>query len=135
MIRREKVKVVCPKCKVVYSIDDTKIALTTKKYVKCLKCQSQFYIQKEEEPQKENKQSSRISFLHSYFEKRNGIDRREKVDRRNKMNTEELSFVIPPNDFIPFFNSEGLSIGFISPGRREGEDRRNRIGRRNHLTD
>jgi len=128
------VKIFCPKCNAVYSIDGTKIDFNNRKSTKCIKCQSRFYVQNREKPQKENKQPTRITFLHSYFEKRCCVDRRKGVDRRKEAKIEDLSFMIPPKDFIPLFNNKGLSVGYIAPGQREGEDRRNGIERRRSLT-
>jgi len=118
----------------VYSVDGTKIDFNHRISTKCIKCQSRFYVQNGEKPQKGNKQSTRITFLHSYFEKRRCADRRKGVDRREEAKMEDLSFMIPPKDFIPLFNSEGLSVGYIAPGQREEENRRHGIERRRSLT-
>ena len=123
-------KIVCPKCKTVYSIDVTKIGLNGRKSAKCIKCQSRFYIERREKSHKGNKQPSRITFLQSYFEKRNGVERRKRTDRRKKIK-KNLPFRTPFKDIIPFYNKEGLPVGYTGPGRREREDRRSGIERRN----
>ena len=125
-----EVKVICPKCKTVYSINDIKIDLNGRKSAKCIKCQSHFHIEKREKPHKGNKQPSRITFLQSYFEKRCGGERRRRTDRRKKIK-EDLPFRTPFKDIIPFYNKEGLPVGYTCPGRREREDRRCGAERRN----
>jgi predicted Zn finger-like uncharacterized protein len=76
------VKVLCPKCKTEYPIIDwTKIETRIRNKVTCLKCQSRFYIQEREEIKEGKEHYTDITFLYSYFEKRNGSDRRSGVER------------------------------------------------------
>jgi len=128
------VKVLCPKCKAVYSIYGPKIDFNNRKSAKCIKCKSRFFIEKREKSQKGDKNPSRITFLQSYFEKRKCVERRKGVNRRNEIEKDDLPYMIPPKDFIPIFNNEGHSVGYISHGRREGGDRRTGTERRISLT-
>ncbi|MFC1534225.1 MJ0042-type zinc finger domain-containing protein [Thermodesulfobacteriota bacterium] len=123
-------KVVCPQCKAVYSIDILKIGLNGRRFVKCVKCQSRFYIEKREKSHKGNKQPSRITFLQSFFEKRSAGDRRTRTDRRKRIKKEDLPLRTPFKDIIPLYNKEGLPVGYTGPGRREIEDRRIGVERR-----
>ena len=128
-------RISCPKCNTAYSVDSSKIKLNgRKKSAQCIKCGSRFYVQVRKTGQKGNKQSSNIYFLHSYFEKRDHFDRRKGNERRKKIRKEELSFIIPDKDLIPIFNDEGLSVGCINNGRREGRDRRSGSDRRIFIT-
>jgi predicted Zn finger-like uncharacterized protein len=126
-------KVVCPKCKSVYSIFRDKIDFDKRKRAKCVKCESLFYVEKREKNQKTNNKTSKVTFLLSYLEKRNCVDRRNGSDRRKKINDHDLPFAIPPRDFIPIFNESHI-VGYIGPGRRELRDQRSGIDRRNFLT-
>lgn len=118
-------KVLCPKCKTEYPIIDwTKIETRVRNKVTCVKCQSSFYIQEREKIMEGKEHYTDITFLYSYFEKRNGPDRRSGVDRRRMIRKEDLASKVPPKDFIPIFNEEGFSIGYTGPGKREGGDRR-----------
>jgi predicted Zn finger-like uncharacterized protein len=128
------VKVICPKCKAVYSINGPKIDFNGRKTAKCVKCKSRFYIEKREDKQKGDKKPSRITFMLSYFEKRRCDERRKGFDRREKIEKNDLPFTIPQEDFIPIVNKEGHSVGYVSPGRREAGDRRTGIERRRSLT-
>lgn len=127
-------KIICPGCKTVYSINGPKIDFNNRKVAKCVKCKSHFYIEKREDYQKGEKKHSRISFLLSYFEKRERAERRRGVDRREKVKKDDLPFTIPQYDNIPIVNNEGHSVGYVSHGRREGGDRRTGIDRRKSLT-
>ena len=82
---------------------------------------------------KKDKKSTKITFLKSYFEKRRGSDRRKGIDRRKKVDKEGLLYMDLSKDYMPIFNSEGESIGYFSPGRREGGERRTIMDRRRSL--
>ena len=127
-------KVLCPRCNTVYSISRHKINFHDRKATRCIKCNSRFYIERQEEIQKGDKNASRITLLQSYFEKRKGIERRKSHDRRNKIDRDDLPFIIPSKDFIPIFDNSGRSFGYFGPGRRMGGDRRNGIERRRSLS-
>jgi hypothetical protein len=117
----------------VYSICGSKIDFNNRKSAKCIKCKSQFNVEKREKKQKGDKKPSRITFVISYFEKRKYLERRKETDRRKKIEQDELPFPRPLEDFIPIFY-EKHPVGFISPGRRKGGERRTRIERRRSLT-
>ena len=126
-------KIVCPSCNAVYSIDGSKINFNIRKPARCVKCKSRFFIEKLVWRKKKDKKSTNITFLKSYFEKRRVTDRREGIDRRKKIEKEVMPFMSLSKDFMPIFNSEGDSIGYFSPGRREGRDRRTILDRRRYL--
>ena len=126
-------KVICPKCKAVYSIGGLKISFNNRKTAKCIKCESRFYIERQEKKQRGDNKVSRITFLLSYFEKRKYIERRKGIDRRKKIEKNDLLFMTPPKDFIPILNSKNHLMGYTIPGRRGGEDRRTGIERRKPL--
>jgi hypothetical protein len=98
-----------------------------------MKCRSRFYIQEREEIMEGKEHYTDITFLYSYFEKRNGLDRRSGAERRRMIRKEDLAYRVPPKDFIPIFNEEGFSIGYTGPGKREGGDRRSGDERRQPL--
>ena len=123
-------KVVCPKCKTVYSTDVKKIDFKNKKTARCIKCRSLFYVQKKENVQNGVEELSGITFLQSYFEKRKGHDRRKSSDRRKKVKTGDLPFMAPSKDIIFILNDEDLPIGYTNNGKRKGTDRRKGSDRR-----
>jgi predicted Zn finger-like uncharacterized protein len=127
-------KIRCPKCSTVYSIDESQINIIGKKSAKCLMCGSRFFVENRQELMPSDASRSGVAFLQSYFEKRSGPTRREVIDRRRDVFKEHPSLNEFPNDIIPIFSSEGNSIiGHISPGRRQREDRRSGIERRQFL--
>ena len=126
-------KVRCPKCKTVYSVNKNKINFDKRRLAKCIHCESLFYIEKHEEVLLGDQSQSKVSFLHSYFEKRKYPERRKGTDRRNKIEKNDFPFTLPEKDFIPIFNNKGQSVGFYSHGRRNGGDRRTGIDRRKSL--
>jgi hypothetical protein len=125
------VKVLCPKCKTKYSILDwTKIKTRVRNKMTCVKCQSQFYVQEREKIRSGNELFTDITFIYSYFEKRNGPDRRTGIDRRRKMRKDDLAYKTLSRDLIPVFNEQGFSVGYSGLGKREGNDRRSGEDRR-----
>lgn len=127
-------KIRCPKCNTVYAIDECHINIIGKKSAKCLMCGSRFFVENRQDPISSASSRGGVAFLQSYFEKRSGSTRRMAVDRRKDIFKEHPSLNEFPNDIIPIFNSEGNSIiGHISPGRRQREDRRSGIERRQYL--
>ena len=78
-----------------------------------------------------------IIVLKGYFEKRSGIPRRRKLDRRREIEGDDILLLMDfPNDIIPIFSNQGNRIiGHMSPGRRQGGDRRSGIERRQYLTE
>ncbi len=114
----------CPRCKAVYSVEGLKIDFKSKKPAKCTECQSLFYVEMPRRHTKTDEDPGRTPFLQSFFEKRNGSDRRHNRDRRKIIDTQTLPFPLPSKDVILLFNEENLPIGYMSHGQRSGTDRR-----------
>jgi predicted Zn finger-like uncharacterized protein len=120
-----KTKIRCPKCMTVYTISDDQISILGRKAAKCIICDLRFYIEHKETLGSMEKDKSGITFLQSYFEKRSQTDRRRAFDRRREIKIEGLPSINFSHDIIPLFNGDGSGIvGHISPGRRQGADRR-----------
>jgi predicted Zn finger-like uncharacterized protein len=131
----KRLKIRCPKCSTVYSIDQMQMRTIGKRAARCLICESRFFIENREEINRSNTSQSDVEFLQSYFEKRSDIPRRMLTDRRKDVVKEIPSLNEFPHDIIPIFSSQGNGIiGHISPGRRQGADRRSGIERRSCLT-
>jgi predicted Zn finger-like uncharacterized protein len=121
----------CPKCRTVYSINEHQINIIGKKAAKCIICDARFLVEARVSLEKEETHGSAITFLQSYFEKRGGIVRRKSVNRRKDIEMGDLSLKSFPNDIIPIFSNDNNEIiGHISPGRRQGEERRRGLERR-----
>jgi predicted Zn finger-like uncharacterized protein len=131
-----KTKIRCPKCATVYAIDNSQTNIIGKKAAKCIICDSRFFVENQEVQKNSDQTRSGVTFLQSYFEKRGGLARRKVSDRRKDIDMEDLSLSEFTHDIIPIFNNEGkIIIGHISPGRRQGADRRRGIERRRYSTD
>lgn len=129
-----KSKILCPKCGTVYSIDNRKIKIIGKRATKCIICGSRFFIKKRESQDNSEKSLDGVTFLQSYFEKRGRIERRKESDRRKNIKMDEFCLNEFSHDIIPIFINEGKTIiGHISPGRRQGTDRRKGVERRQSL--
>ena len=126
-------RVRCPQCNAVYSVEGLRIDFKSKKQAKCTECQSLFFVEMPRRRTKRDEDPGRIPFLQSFFEKRDGSDRRHNKDRRKKIDTQALPFPPPSKDVILLFNEENLPIGYMSHGQRSGADRRNRKERRNRF--
>jgi hypothetical protein len=87
-------------------------------------CQALFYVEQRQGHTKKDEKSSETTFLQSYFERRNGYDRRQNKDRRRKIDIEELPFRLPTRDVILIYSEEGIPMGYMSHGQRSGEERR-----------
>jgi predicted Zn finger-like uncharacterized protein len=117
-------RVRCPKCKSVYVVDGSKTDYKTRKAAKCSGCHAVFYVEIGQGHAKRAEKTSETTFLQSYFEKRNGIDRRQNKDRRRKIDTEALPFQLPARDVILIYSEEGIPMGYMSHGQRSGAERR-----------
>ena len=126
-------RVRCPQCKAVYSVEGLRIDFKSKKPAKCTECQSLFYVEIPRRRTKRDEDPGRIPFLQSFFEKRDGSDRRQNKERRKKIDTQALPFPLPSRDVILLFNEENLPIGYVSHGQRSGADRRIGKERRNRF--
>ena len=71
----------CPKCNSVYVVDGSKTDYTIRKAVKCSGCHAVFYVELRQGHTKRDEKIGETTFLQSYFEKRNGSDRRQNKDR------------------------------------------------------
>jgi predicted Zn finger-like uncharacterized protein len=114
----------CPKCKSVYVIDGSKTDYKIRKAAKCSECQAVFYFETRQGHTKRDEKTNETTFLQSYFEKRNGGDRRQNKDRRRKIDIEALPFRLPAKDVILIYSEEGLPMGYMSHGQRSGAERR-----------
>jgi len=129
-----KSKIRCPKCRTVYSINVAQSNINGKKSARCIICESRFFIENREDMISSDMCQNDVLFLQSYFEKRGSLATRRQKDRRKDIKFDTLSLSDFPHDIIPIFNSEGNAlIGHISPGRRQGQDRRSGIERRQCL--
>jgi predicted Zn finger-like uncharacterized protein len=122
-------KIQCPECLTVYDLKKGQPGLAGKRTARCTACDKRFVVEFHGE---DYQTAGGVSFLRSYFEKRNGGQRRVPVDRRrDEQVTDYIASKNLPNDVIPILNNKGDAIiGHISPGRRNGSDRRNGIERR-----
>lgn len=121
--------ILCPNCNKVYKVDDSKIPINKQGKARCGRCGSRFYVIKRSKVQLRPPEEGNF-YIKSYFEKRSGLDRRELADRRAAWKLDALPFWTPDHDFIPIIDKEGHPIGFYSPGRRNGLDRRGGEDRR-----
>jgi hypothetical protein len=129
-------KIRCPECKKVYSINNGLTGLTGKRTAKCVVCDKKFFIEFRKSSETANRDSSEVTFLRSFFEKRDGRSRRKATDRRRIIKTDDVCLKSLSYDVIPIFDHNGDAIiGHISPGRREGRDRRSGIDRRRHFSE
>jgi transcription elongation factor Elf1 len=127
-------KIRCPKCSKVYSINQDKTNSAGKRTARCFACDTRFFVEFKECFNKAEDGLSGVTFLRSYFEKRTGLTRRNKLERRKEIQSYDLVLNSLPNDIIPIFNNDGNAIiGHISPGRREGRDRRSGLDRRGSI--
>ncbi len=117
-------RVRCPECSTVYVVDGSEADYKTRKRAKCSGCQAVFYVQLGQEHPKRDEKTSATAFLQSYFERRNGRDRRQNKDRRRKIDIGELPFQLPAKDVILIYSEEGVPMGYMSHGQRSGTDRR-----------
>jgi predicted Zn finger-like uncharacterized protein len=125
-------KIQCPECRKVYTLNKDLSDIAGKRNAKCSSCEKRFIV---EFHPKGHEAIGGISFLRSYFEKRSGSQRRAYSDRRKVEQAVYIASKNLPNDIIPLFNSDGDSIiGHISPGRRNGNDRRRGFDRRQGLS-
>lgn len=122
----------CPKCKSVYAVDGSEADYRIRKAAKCSGCQAVFYVEIRQERNKKGEKTRETAFLQSYFEKRNGSDRRQNRVRRKKIDIEELPFRLPSKDVILIYSEEGIPMGYMSHGRRSGEERR--IGKERRMS-
>ena len=128
-----KEKIICPQCRAVYLVDREKLPTDNKKSAKCAKCRSRFYVERRCKSKKQVPEEENTPSIVSYFEKRSGVDRRCGKERRREINTNSFPFPVPPfKDIVPFFNNEGIPVGYVS-GRRDGKDRRGGEDRRAFL--
>jgi len=127
--------IICPQCSTIYLVDREKVPTDNRKSAKCVKCQSRFYVEKRCRLKNQVPEEERTPlFIVSYFEKRSGADRRHETDRRREIDTNSFPFPVPPSkDIIPFFDKEGIPVGYFSEGLRNGNDRRNDEDRRAFL--
>jgi len=128
----KKLKIRCPKCGTIYSIESGQNDITWKKSAKCIVCESRFFVENQICPGDSENIQGGVAFLQTYFEKRGIIDRRRINDRRKEIKSEYLTEF--QHDVIPIFNDRGnVIIGHISPGRRRKPDRRSGTDRRQYL--
>jgi predicted Zn finger-like uncharacterized protein len=125
-------KIRCPKCKSVYVVDGSKTDYKTRKAAKCSGCQAIFYVEIRQGRAKRDEKASETTFLQSYFERRNGGDRRQDKDRRTKIDIGELPFRLPAKDVILIYSEEGVPMGYMSHGQRSGAERR--IGKERRIS-
>ena len=126
-------RVRCPKCESVYVFDGSKTEYRTRKTAKCSGCQAVFYVEIQKGHSKRGEETSETTFLQSYFEKRNGSDRRQNADRRKKIDIDELPFRLPAKDVILIYSEEGIPMGYMSHGQRSRTERRSGRERRMSL--
>ncbi|SPD74865.1 hypothetical protein PITCH_A350074 [uncultured Desulfobacterium sp.] len=119
----DKLSIVCPSCKKAYKVDDSKIPINKSGKARCGRCGSRFYVIKRAKIRSGPPEDVNL-YIKSYFEKRSGLERRQLANRRAAWKFEALPFWTPEHDFIPIIDKEGHPIGYYSPGRRNGADRR-----------
>ena len=117
-------KIRCPECRTVYVVDGSEADYRTRKKARCSGCQAVFYVQLRQGHTKRDETTNTTAFLQSYFERRNGSDRRQDKGRRRKIDVDELPFQLPAKDVILIRSEEGVPMGYISHGQRSGTDRR-----------
>ena len=122
----------CPECRTVYVVDGSEADYRTRKTAKCSVCQAVFYVELQQRRAKKDEKTGEIIFLQSFFEKRNGSDRRKNKDRRTKIDIEELPFLLPAKDVILIYSEDGVPMGYMSHGQRSGVERR--IGKERRLS-
>ena len=122
----------CPKCKSVYVVDGSEADYKTRKTAKCSGCQAIFYVELRQGRTKRAEKTGETAFLQSYFERRNGSDRRQNEDRRTKIDIGELPFRLPAKDVILIYSEEGIPMGYMSHGQRSGAERR--IGKERRIS-
>lgn len=122
--------IVCPSCKKMYKVDNSKIPLNKRGTAKCARCNARFFVIKRSTVLFGGPQEEDNSYILGYLEKRSGLDRRLLPDRRAEGKFESFPFWTPGSDFIPIIDKEGHPIGYYSPGRRNGADRREGEDRR-----
>jgi predicted Zn finger-like uncharacterized protein len=126
-------KIQCPECRRVYAVNKDPEDLAGKKTARCVPCDKRFIVEVHEE--NNDKGTGEVTFLRSYFEKRGGSQRRMPGNRRTVDPSHYLASKNLPNDVIPILNNKGDGIiGHISPGRRQGDDRRSGFDRRHCLS-
>lgn len=126
-------KIHCPECGKIYTINNGRPDHTGKRTARCVACDKKFIVEFFRCLEMPDRDSGEITFLRSYFEKRCGISRRKITDRRKAIQTDYAASKNLPNDVIPLFNGDDI-IGHISPGRREGGDRRQCVDRRQYFS-
>ena len=114
----------CPECRTVYVVDGSEADFKTRKTAKCSGCQAIFYVELRQGRAKRDEKTSETAFLQSYFERRNGSDRRQNKDRRAKIDIGELPFRLPAKDVILIYSEEGVPVGYMSHGQRSASERR-----------
>ena len=122
----------CPECRTVYVVDGSDADFKTRKTAKCSGCQAVFYVGLRQGHTKRDEKTSETAFLQSYFERRNGSDRRQNKDRRRKIDIEELPFLLPAKDVILIYSEEGVPMGYMSHGQRSGAEQR--IGKERRIS-
>ena len=125
-------RVRCPECRTVYVVDGSEADFKTRKTAKCSGCQAIFYVELRQGRTKRDEKTSETAFLQSYFERRNGSDRRQNKDRRAKIDIGELPFRLPTKDVILIYSEEGVPMGYMSHGQRSGTERR--IGKERRMS-
>ena len=122
----------CPECKTVYAVYGSEADYRTRKTARCSVCQAVFCVELRQGHPKIDEKTSEKAYLQSYFERRNGSDRRKNIDRRRKIHVEELPFLLPAKDVILSYSEEGVPMGYMSHGQRSGAERR--IGKERRLS-
>jgi|WetSurMetagenome_2_1015567.scaffolds.fasta_scaffold25837_2 predicted Zn finger-like uncharacterized protein len=126
-------KIQCPECRKIYTINKSQLDLAGKKTARCVACDKRFIVELHGEIYANP--AGEITFLKSYFEKRNGSQRRKPSDRRQIDQAGYIASRNLPIDVIPILNAKGDDIiGHISPGRRQGSDRRSGFDRRHFFS-
>ena len=122
----------CPECRTVYVVYGSEADYKTRKTARCSGCQAVFCVELRQGRAKRDEKIGEKAFLQSYFERRNGSDRRHNKDRRTKINMGELPFRLPAKDVILIFSEEGVPMGYMSHGQRSGAERR--IGKERRMS-
>ena len=117
-------KIRCPECRTVYVVDGSEDDYRTRKRARCSGCRAVFYVELQQGHTKRDEKDSSTAFLQSYYERRNGSDRRQNEDRRAKIDVKELPFRLPAKDVILIYSEEGVLMGYMSHGQRSGVERR-----------
>lgn len=122
----------CPECRTVYVAYGSEADYRTRKTARCSGCQAVFCVELRQGRAKRDEKTGETDFLQSFFEKRNGSDRRKNKDRRTKIDIDELPFLLPAKDVILIYSEDGVPIGYMSHGQRSGVERR--IGKERRLS-